>query len=223
MVSPALVVEKQTDTTSQRLRMTYEEFLAWADEDVHAEWVNGEVIVQMPPKNIHQNVIEFLHTLLDLFTQMFGLGKIRIAPFEMRARPDGSAREPDMLFVATEHLDRLTELRLAGPADLVVEVVSADSVARDRADKFYEYQDAGVREYWIIDPRPDHTRADFYVLDERGRYKPVPIGADGVYRSTVLNGFWLRVDWLWAEEPTDPLRALAEIVGRDRIIAALGD
>lgn len=37
----------------QRLRMSYEEFLAWADEDVHAEWVDGEAIVFMPPKDIH--------------------------------------------------------------------------------------------------------------------------------------------------------------------------
>ncbi|MBI3912969.1 MAG: Uma2 family endonuclease [Chloroflexi bacterium] len=223
MISPAPVIEKQTDSTSRRFRMTYEEFLAWADEDVHAEWVDGEVIVQMPPKNVHQNVVEFLHELLAPFIRLFKLGKIRIAPFEMRARPDGSAREPDMLFVATEHLDRLTELRLAGPADLVIEVVSADSVARDRADKFYEYQDAGVREYWILDPREGRERADFYILDANGKYQPIPIGADGIYRSTVLTGFWLRVEWLWAKEPTDPLRCLAQIVGRDKIIAALGE
>jgi Uma2 family endonuclease len=60
----------------------------------------------------------------------------------MRATPDGPARQPDLLFVAREHLDRLTETRLSGPADFVVEVVSDDSVARDRADKFYEYQAA---------------------------------------------------------------------------------
>ena len=49
--------------------------------------------------------------------------------------------------MAREHLERLTEARLSGPADLVVEVVSDDSVARDRADKFYEYQAAGITEY----------------------------------------------------------------------------
>jgi Uma2 family endonuclease len=68
----------------QPLLMSYEEFLAWAGEDVHAEWVNGEVIVQMPPKEIHQNLIGFLHVLLRLFVQLFNLGKVYNAPFEMR-------------------------------------------------------------------------------------------------------------------------------------------
>src|SRR5712691_5468402 len=154
---------------AQRLRMSYEEYLAWADENVHAEWVNGAVIVQMPPKIRHQRVVGFLMQLLGLFTQLSRLGEVLPAPTEMRAIPDGPAREPDVLFVAREHLERLTETRLSGPADLVVEVVSDDSVSRDRADKFYEYQSAGVQEYWIIDSRPGYERVDFYVLDNKGR------------------------------------------------------
>jgi Uma2 family endonuclease len=205
----------------QRLRMSYEEYLAWADEDVHTEWVNGEVIVQMPPKIRHQRVVRFLVQLLGLFTQFFRLGEILAGPTEMRAIPDGSAREPDVLFVARDHLDRLTEARLSGPADLVVEVVSDDSVNRDRTDKFYEYQAAGVREYWIIDPRPGYERADFYVLDTKGRYQPVPIDADGRYRSIVLTGFWFEVEWILAEEPPDVLQVLAQIVGPQQLLTQI--
>ncbi len=201
-------------TEPRRLRMSYEEFLAWADEDVHAEWVAGEVVVQMPPKEWHQNVVTFLATLLRLYAEFFGLGRVLAAPFEMKlGGPEGPAREPDILFVARARLDRLTADRLEGPADLVVEVVSDDSVARDRADKFYEYQEAGVREYWVIDPRPGKERADFWVLGEDGRYRPVPVPPGGAYRSTALPGFWLRPDWLRAEALPDPLHAFAEIVG----------
>jgi Uma2 family endonuclease len=206
----------------QKLRMSYEEYLAWVGEDVHAEWVNGEVIVQMPPKQPHQRVVAFLVQLMGLFIQLFQLGQLLPAPFEMRAMPDGPAREPDLLFVTREHLDRLTQERLNGPADLVVEVVSDDSVARDRADKFYEYQAAGVREYWILDPRPGYERADFYVLDERGRYRPVPVDQDGRYSSTVLPGFWFQVDWVLSAEPPSVLNALAQIVGPQKLAQAIG-
>jgi Uma2 family endonuclease len=48
----------------QRLRMSYEEYLAWADEDIHAEWVNGEIIVHMPPNIQHQRVVRFLLQLI---------------------------------------------------------------------------------------------------------------------------------------------------------------
>jgi Uma2 family endonuclease len=222
MPSPEHQPPTAPTTQEQRLRMTYEEYLAWADEDVHAEWVDGEVIVQMPPKEPHQRVVAFLMSLMTLFIQLFTLGRLLPAPFEMRAKPDGSAREPDLLFVAREHLDRLSQERLSGPADLVVEVVSDDSVARDRADKFYEYQDAGVKEYWILDPRPGRERTDFYVLDEKGRSRPVPPESDGRYHSTMLPGFWLQVDWVTSAAPPDVLTALAQIVGPQKLVEAIG-
>jgi Uma2 family endonuclease len=209
-------------TQGRRLRMSYEEYLAWADEDVHAEWVDGEVIVQAPPKEPHQRVVAFLIQLMGLFIQLFKLGRLLPAPFEMRAVPDSPAREPDLVFVALEHLDRLTEERLSGPADLVVEVISNDSVGRDRADKFYEYQAAGVREYWILDSRPGYERADFYVPDENGRYRPVPVNPDSRYQSTILPGFWLQVEWVTAVEPPAVLTALAQIVGPQKLLEAIG-
>ncbi len=205
----------------QRLRMSYEEFLAWSDEDTHAEWENGEVIVFMPPKTRHQQVVGFLYELLSLFVRFFRLGELLTAPFEMKLAPGKSSQEPDILFVAQEHLERLTEERLLGPADLVVEVVSDDSVYRDRVRKFREYQEAGVREYWVIDSRPGQERAEFWVLDAEGKYQPGVVDEDGVYRSAVLPGFWLRVDWLWQEELPDPLLTFAEIVGPSRVMEAL--
>lgn len=212
-----------TQTPSgQRLRMSYEAYLAWADEDIHAEWVNGEVIVHIPPKQSHQRVVAFLIQLLGLYVQLFQRGRLLPAPFEMRAIPDGPARAPDLLCVAPEHLDRLSDLHLSGPADLVVEVVSDDSVARDRADKFYEYQAAGVQEYWIIDPRPGYERVDFYVLDDTGRYRPIPVDQEGRYYSTVLANFWLQVDWVLTVEPPDVLKALAQVVGLQKLLEAMG-
>ena len=202
--------------------MSYDEYLAWADEDIHAEWVNGEVIVQMPPKQPHQRVVTFLLRLLGQFIELFQSGCLLPAPFEMRATPDGAAREPDLLFVLQAHRDRLTEARLSGPADLVIEVVSDDSVSRDRADKFYEYQAAVITEYWIIDPRPVFERVDFYVLDDTGRYRPIPVGTDGRYHSTVLVDFWFQVDWVLTTEPPEVLRALTQIVGPQKLIEAMG-
>ncbi|MFL5805525.1 MAG: Uma2 family endonuclease [Roseiflexaceae bacterium] len=215
-------VETHAAPTAARppLRMSYDEYKNTTFEGGLTEWVDGEVIFFMPPKDQHQNVVEFLDRLLGLFVQLFKLGKLRVAPFSMRVLLDGPAREPDLFFLAAEHLDRLTETELNGPADLAIEIISDESVGRDRGDKFYEYQEGGVREYWIIDPRPGKQRADFYVLDGRGMFQPVPIAADGIYRSTVLPNFWLKVDWLWAEEP-NPLAALAQIVGMEQLIAAL--
>ena len=70
-----------------------------------------------------------------------------------------------------------------------------------------------MREYWIIDPRAGYERADFWVLGADGRYQPVPVDAGGVYRSTVIPGFWIDVHWLWEEELPDPVRTFAQISG----------
>ncbi len=219
--SPAVIKSPPEPEEAYRLRMSYEEFLAYVDEDMHAEWVDGEVIVFMPPKTRHQLITGFLYKLLGFFASFFRLGEVLNAPFEMKLTPHGPSREPDILFVAKEHRNRLTEERLEGAADLVVEVVSGDSVTRDRVRKFTEYQAAGVREYWLIDSRPGHEQADFYVRDEQSKFRAVPIGEEGIYRSTVLPGFWLRVDWLWAEELPDPLFTFAEIVGPSQVVDAL--
>jgi len=213
MTLPKDQTQNELQTGEQRLTMSYEEFLAWSDEDTHAEWNAGEVIIFMPPVDRHQALVGFLHILLSLFANLYHLGILRIAPFEMRARPDLPTREPDLFFLAHAHRDRLTSERLAGAADLVIEVISENSVARDRADKFYEYQEAGVREYWIIDPRPGKERVDFYHLLPDGKYQAALPDDGNCYHSMVLPDFWLRIDWLWQETLPDPLLALAEIRG----------
>jgi Uma2 family endonuclease len=124
-----------------------------------------------------------------------------------------SSREPDVLFVAREHASRLTENYLDGPADLVVEVVSDDSVHRDRHKKFKEYQKEGIPEYWIIDPRPGKQRADFYYLDEDGDYALFATEDDEKVASRVIDGFWLRPSWLWLADEYDPFLAFCEMRG----------
>lgn len=197
----------------RRYTMTYEEFLTRFDEDVHAEWVDGEVTVFMPPKTIHQRVMWFLSTLLGLYAEAFTLGEVLAAPFEMRHLPGRSSREPDLLFVSREHSDRLTADRLEGPADLVVEIVSNSSARRDREEKYAEYQEAGVREYLIVDPRPGKRQMYFYLLNERGEYEAIAPDAAGRYHSTVLPGFWLDPTWLWQDPLPNSLTLLATIRG----------
>jgi Uma2 family endonuclease len=194
--------------------MSYEDYLAQVDEDAHAEWVDGEVTVFMPPKDKHQAIAGFLYIMLSIFANLFKLGAVRFAPLEMRLRwgeSSGSSREPDILFVAQEHSERLTEDRLDGPADLVIEIVSSSSLRRDRADKFYEYQEAGVREYIIIDPRPGKERIDWYVLLPDGKYQAVLPDEGGWYAAQVLPGFRLDAGWLWQEPLPDPLAALMQM------------
>ena len=192
-------------------RMSYDEFLAWCDEDTLAEWVDGEVRMTSPASYRHQDLVAFLQTILRFWVEARELGVIQIAPFQMRLTvPAPRGREPDILFVARDHRERLLTNYLDGPADLLVEIVSPESVARDRGEKFVEYEAAGVSEYWLIDP--DRRQAEFYQLDPDGHYQLALGGATGTYVSPRLAGFALPVEWLW-EEPLPNLRDALQALG----------
>lgn len=196
------------EARTKRLPMSYDEYLQWADEDTLAEWVEGEVIIHMPPRNEHQELLGFLFTLLREFVALFDLGKVQIAPFEIKLWPDGPSREPDIFFLKKENLDRLTSKRLNGPPDLAIEIISPDSVYRDRDKKYQEYAQAGVSEYWIIDSRPGRRRADFYRLDENGRYRLVATEDSEEVTSPALPGLRLNPAWLWQEPYPDTIATL---------------
>jgi Uma2 family endonuclease len=183
--------------------MTYEEFLARADEDTNAEWVDGEIVEVSPSSAVHNELTVFLTRLVSDFVEIHQLGKVYIERFQMRlSGRRRSGREPDVLFVANANLSRIRKTYLDGPADLAIEIISEESDRRDRVAKFEEYEAGGVREFWLIDP--ENRQAEFYLRDTQGRYQPIPPDAEGVYHSAVLSGLWLNAAWLW-QRPHPPL------------------
>jgi Uma2 family endonuclease len=186
--------------------MSWQEFLAWLDEDIWAEWVNGEVLIMSPASNLHQDLVGFLSALMRFWAEAFDLGVVRTEPFLVKLPEPLPARSPDIIFVAKENLHKITTNYLDGAPDIAVEIISPDSRSRDRGEKFYEYEQAGVREYWLIDP--DRKQAEFYRRGEDGIFRLAFVGREGVFRSDVLKGFWLKVEWLWQE----PLPSLMSVL-----------
>jgi len=164
-----------------------------------------------PASRRHQGLVDFLTSVLRSFAEWGRRGTVVSAPFQMKTGPELPGREPDVLYVAQEHLKRLRDTYLDGPANLVAEVISPESVGRDRGEKFYEYETGGVREYWLLDV--DRQRADFYQLQDDERYHLIEPDGEGVYRSLVLPDFWLRVQWLWQTPPPAAEDVLLEIGG----------
>ena len=175
--------------------VSWEDFLAWAPETWRVEWVAGEIIEMPPAHEDHQDTSLFLVTFLLLYIQQHGLGRIFHAPFLMRLAQKPSGREPDLVFVRAEHVARINPTFVDGPANLVVEIVSPDSVRRDYQEKLVEYQGAGIPEYWLVDPIRKEAR--FYLLGQDGAYRLVQIGEDGIYTSREIDGLRIRVSWLW--------------------------
>ncbi len=187
----------ETEHLSYPAPMTEEEFVNWYDEEVKAEFVDGKVIVHSPVSIEHDHIGTFLNTLLNLFISKHNLGRLcGSSRIQIRLRP-GLRREPDLIFVSKERLSILQENHIEGAPDLVVEIVSPESLSRDWREKYYEYQQAGVKEYWIIDP--DAERMDLYCLNEHGKYEMIGL-KEGKLHSQILPGFWLNPLWLWQKE-----------------------
>lgn len=200
-------------TPTPSLQMTYKAFLDWADEDTLAEWIAlpgtenlGEVVMTSPASDRHQDLTRFLVSVLSIYVEQTDSGIIRSAPFQMKLE---HGREPDLLFVATEHLERRKKTYLDGPADLVIEIISPESINRDRGEKFYEYARGGIPEYWLIDCEMEW--AEFYQLQGQ-RYHLVMEGHAGKYTSTMLPDFWLNIEWLW-QDPLPPILEIARTLG----------
>ena len=120
------------------------------------EFSDGYVEVLEMPTKTHQRIVLFICNALLAFARGKGLGEAIVAAYPVRLRA-GKFRQPDIVFMLTEHAERLGE-DFAKGADLVVEVVSEDR-RRDLEIKVAEYAAAGIPEYWIVDPRANDQRA----------------------------------------------------------------
>ena len=174
-------------------KITYEQFLQ-CYEGIRAEWVDGEVELKGPGFSSHNSLTGFLLRTMSDFIEEHSLGSLFFLAFQMKLPAGGSGREPDLVFVRSERLDLVQRQFIDGPADLVVEIVSPGSQDKDRNVKFREYEAGGVAEYWLIDP--DRRTAEFYVLYE-GHFVLREPDPNDIYRSVAVDGFWIRVSWLW--------------------------
>jgi Uma2 family endonuclease len=184
--------------------VSWEDFLAWADEDTHAEWVDGEIVEMPPVVDDHQFILGFIYRLVMDVVDERQLGLVYLAPFRMHLSSRRTGREPDLIFLKASHAARAHRTYIDGPADLAVEIVSPESVDRDYQVKRAEYEAAGVPEYWIIDPLLKETR--FYQLGSDGLYHLRSVDVDGIYTSLAVTGLRLRVSWLW-QRPLPTIRA----------------
>jgi Uma2 family endonuclease len=157
------------------------------------EWVRGSLQTMEPTSFEHADESGFLYSVMRNYAEEQDAGQVVPDQFAQHLDED-TVRVPDVAFFKKDSLGRIKATHSEGGADLVVEIVSPDSRNRDRGEKYYEYERAGIEEYWIVDS--ERKRAEFYRLRE-GAYEPVLPDAEGKVYSSTLKGFFLRVDWLW--------------------------
>ncbi|QDT35699.1 Uma2 family endonuclease [Stratiformator vulcanicus] len=159
------------------------------------ELVDGRLEMLAVPTTTHQRLMKWVFRLLMISVDDRGLGETFPAGLRVRIRA-GNVREPDVVVVLNRR-PGADENRALNHADLAVEVVSPSDPDRDWVEKHRDYAEAGISEYWIVDPR-DRTLTIFS-LDEAGVYQQAGRCASGqTARSTLLPDVTVVIDELFA-------------------------
>jgi Uma2 family endonuclease len=186
-------------------RYTYADYILWQFKE-RVELLKGRLFPMSAPNVAHQTIVSNLHGYLWQFTQGTEC-KVFPAPFDVRLPlPEHKIThdkittvvQPDISVVCDE--SKLDKQGCVGAPDLVVEILSPGNPKREVKDKFELYQDAGVYEYWVVDP--DRRVVHIYRRGIDKRFIAVsPLLTDeDTLDSSVLQGFSVSLEHIFPAE-----------------------
>ncbi len=153
---------------------TYADYLLWKFEE-RVELIKGKIFKMSAPTVNHQRIVRKLSTAIDIFLK----GKtceVFIAPFDVRLPNKNitvnniyTVVQPDLCVVCD--LEKIDAKGCVGAPDWVIEILSPGNSKKEVRYKYQLYEEAGVREYWVV--RPEENEINIYVLEE-GVFRALP-------------------------------------------------
>ena len=176
---------------------TYQDYLELPDDRNRYEILEGELIMSPAPSTIHQDVSGNIVLELKAFVRKNDLGKIYYAPYDV-VLSKHTIVQPDLLFVTNENKKIITEKNIQGAPDLIIEILSPATAYHDLVEKKKIYQQFGVKEYWIVDPKM--LWIEVYVLEE-GKYQLFQRSEkSGTVQSKIIAGFEIPLSKIFEQE-----------------------
>ncbi len=132
---------------------TYADWLRLPDDGFKYEVIDGELHMSPPPSIAHQNSTTSLAARMRHHAEKHDLGLVLTSPVGVRLPNQEVPVQPDILFIVKNRLNLVGDNYVEAAPDLVVEVLSPGNWMYDRGQKLEVYEQAGVKEYWIVDYR----------------------------------------------------------------------
>lgn len=158
-------------------------------EGERAELINGKIYYMSTPSRTHQRIVNFFSWAIESYIRSNnGQCEVDPAPFAVYLNKDKTNYvEPDISVICDP--SKLDEKGCHGAPDWIIEVVSPSSSTMDCFIKLYKYSEAGVREYWIVDPakkevtvyKTEKKEMENYTFDDE-----IPVG--------IYEGFSIKID-----------------------------
>jgi Uma2 family endonuclease len=178
------------------------------EEDTKAELMHLEMFVYSPHPQRHEDVAEFLRSLMRGYTAKKGLGSVLRPDRHLRIK-EGIRVCPDLFFLTKDRVPNPLPKEYKGVPDLILELLSISNYEVHWREKSPLYEKVGVKEIWFVDPNQQQI-----IIDRlRGRYYVTVRKSSGRVESTVLEGFWIKAEWLWTDPLPDQMQCLRDILG----------
>jgi len=176
-------------------RYTYADYLTWEGSE-RCQLINGEIFMMASPSVVHQSILMELSTQFNIWLNGKPC-KVFAAPLDVRLFPkedksDNTVVQPDLLVVCDDK--KLAKGSVNGAPDMVIEILSPSNTHSELFLKFNYYLEAGVKEYWIIDPEIKRIQVNVY---ENGRYICSVFKENACVPVTVLPGLEIAFKELW--------------------------
>ncbi|HRO42066.1 MAG TPA: Uma2 family endonuclease [Flavipsychrobacter sp.] len=191
---PKLVEELSLFLKTEKQRRN--EFYEWITDNVKAEFIEGEVIIQSPVVKKHNVITKYLCSLLEECVAQNNSGFVGVEKILVKLTRNDF--EPDICFFKKEKAKNFRDDTMFFPApDFVVEILSKSTEKIDRGVKFIDYALHGVKEYWIIDP--DKEIVEQYE-NKNSKFELLLKVKTGVIKSVVVPKFEIPVKAIFNEK-----------------------
>ncbi len=160
------------------------------------EIINGEEYTAPSPFSNHQIILARLYNLFYQFISKSKIGEIFLSPLDVILEEGFNRLQPDLIFIKKENLHIVKDW-IRGVPDLVVEIVSQNSLTLDSVIKKEVYERYGVKEFWLV--FPEEKVIQVYIND-KGRYRLFNFAEQkGTVKSQLLDGFEINVEEVFGE------------------------
>jgi Uma2 family endonuclease len=181
------------------MKLTYDDFVLFPDDGKRHELIDGEHYVTPSPSTKHQRVSMHLTLMIGGWLEEHPVGRLFYAPYDV-VLSLFDVVEPDLLYLSNERAaEVMTSQHLRGAPELVVEIGSPGTRARDETIKRRLYERAGVSEYWCVDPELDVVRV--YRRGGERFARPVELSreAGDILTTPLLPGLTLPLERIFQE------------------------
>lgn len=158
-------------------------------ENVRAELIDGQIYYMAAPSRVHQEILSFLHLEIGNYLRSKkGSCKVYPAPFAVKLFEDDERNivEPDITIICDPN--KLTDRGCTGAPDWITEIISPSTSSHDYIRKLNLYADAGVREYWIVNPMNQSVWVYFL---EQDKFKAVAYTFQDKIKVNIYDDLWI--------------------------------